>query len=151
MKEIRLDWEGYFRQFSLQHGGSPVPFKGLLLFRDGWCYSTNPDHAGPEYAPPEEANLRRVYKSAYWHSLRTLVRRELHAVGAQLTMVATMQNRYSLPLQAVVSYRNENDERVIERGDLETRPIEQEFEWLREQLLECDKMINDLALNRRLV
>lgn len=146
MKEIQLDWQGYFRKFCAAHGGNPVTFKGRLLFRDGWQYHMN--HEGPEYPPPEEFRLLKSYKSAYWHTLRVLIRKELHEVGGQLTMLTTIQHRYSLPLQAVVTYRDEDGEQRQVRGDLETASLIKEFDFLRERLLECNRHIENFARER---
>jgi hypothetical protein len=62
----QVDWEKYWHQFALAHGGEPVPYgDDRVLFEDGWTYANN-DYSGPEYPPPSDPNELLQLQLEYW-------------------------------------------------------------------------------------
>jgi hypothetical protein len=110
---IRLSWKSYYEQFKALHGQPVLWMKddaiysnGLLLFQDGWTYSTE-SYAGPEYPPPpkESEDLRRL-KVIYW-TLKLGVLRSMRAgVDRQLTSLRSLQASRAMPLRYTIPRGN---------------------------------------------
>lgn len=91
---VAIDWRAYFRAFCEAHGGDPVPFRGRLLFRDAWTYSST-DYRGPEWPPPDDP---APWIRAYWLIRIKLARMELRTVEFFLEGLASLKAGRSGPL-----------------------------------------------------
>lgn len=145
MTNIELDWVGYFKEFTIAHGGSPVPYKGRLLFQDGWTYSST-DHQGPEWPPPNNEVELRELQRAYWDYRRQVTEQELHDRKCLQTYLDGLQNHKSMPLvQKVRVFDDETQRTVIRSVVVDMGAIESEITWITQQLAECQSKLEELC------
>lgn len=138
LPKIQLDWRGYFLEFSRLHGGDPVPFKGRLLWRDGWRYSAT-DYRGPEIPPPSnDYDCRRLIQM-YWRVRLTLINRQRRDLAEQLVGLEETASSRSAPLQAWRLGRDDAGKRSVLRGELELQAVRDRLEFLRSDAIQCEK------------
>lgn len=143
--ELRLDWTAYWREFQAIHGGDPLPYRGRLLFRDGWTYSAT-DHAGPEWAPPGDdsvhghptgeasAKLRREY----WSGHRARIVSELSPRERRLDGLRDLARGKSAPLMIAITVTGDDGKSRAASAPLDLMPLEARIEFLRGARDECD-------------
>jgi hypothetical protein len=143
---VQLDWPAYFKRFCQEHG-EPVQWrKGLLLFPDGWTYSSM-DYAGPEWPPNTDERLLRKDKEAYWRIRLRIVRAEAVFLDKRLDGLKQWQTTKSVPLQQISQYLDSDNNRVVERVDLDLTALAGRLEWLWQDVKQCEEKIKELATN----
>lgn len=142
---VRLDWRAYFKEFCDLHGRDPVPYRGRLLFPDGWTYSST-DYAGPEWPPPDDPAELLAVQSSYWRRRRGIVRRECVTLQLAVQSLAEMQGCKSVPLQQVVQIRDsETNKLVTSRRPLDLEALKGRLTWLEEDVAECNRHLAELG------
>lgn len=144
MRPVTLDWREYWNAFKQAHGGDPVNWRGVLLFRDGWTHAAK-DLEGPEWPPPEDPEELRLSKLAYWTIRLAILRDERDQLRQLMKELRQVQASRSAPLKQAVWSRDEEGKRIQVKGDLSLRDMEE----LRLVPLEMDveaakKMIDQL-------
>ncbi len=99
-QKVRLDWRAYWKEFSREHGDYPVKFRGVLLFRDGWTYSSS-GYAGPEWPPPADETALRKLVRGYWLLRKREVRKLWWEQQTEYDGLKRLQSTRSQPLQRV--------------------------------------------------
>ena len=133
---IALDWKAYFAEFCRIHEGDPVEYRGRLLFRDGWMYSST-DYGGPEWRPPTDPLILRDLKIWYWQQRARKIRQELLPLRQMLVDVEQMQIGRSAPLQQIsIEYDDKGKPRTIS-GPIDVTGIKVRVDFLEFTLDEC--------------
>jgi hypothetical protein len=150
--QLVLDWQAYFHEFCREHG-EPVLWRGRLLFRDGWTYSST-SYRGPEWPPPESAAECAALVTAF-HKVRLAFLRVEHRTHSELLAeLRRMQGARHVPLQhKTVIVDDEGRKRVV-RAALSLREFEGRVEWLERDIAECEaalKEVSDAAKQRKSV
>lgn len=145
--EVVLDWRAYFKRFCEQHGGNPVSHGGRLLFGDGWSYSST-DYMGPEWAPPVDAEERKILLTAYWTRRRDIVAAEHASLTKTFEGLRRDALLRSVPLQQRILFQEENAEgKMVVRQqavDLDFGAVQLRLEWLRGDVEQCDEKLAEL-------
>lgn len=136
-QEVELDWPAYFQKFCEKHG-EPVPYRGRLLFPDGFMYSAT-DHAGPEYFP-DDNELPRL-KRAYWVTRLRMVRAEARALTQSIDSYLSAQSSRSVPLQQTVVYRDSEDRTRYETTEVDELAMRERLRWLIDDIRECREQL----------
>jgi hypothetical protein len=105
---VELDWIAYYREFDARHGGDPVQFRGRLLWRDGWTYAST-DHAGPEWAPPQDPKELKAFQLAYWSKRKAALTQQLRSLEDDVANLKETQRVRPVPLQIVERTRAINE------------------------------------------
>jgi hypothetical protein len=152
--QVRLDWRAYWQRFKEVHGNDPVPFKGRLLFPDGWTYS-NSSHAGPEWPPPDDPEELRKLLLAYWLIRRKVCLNERDHLFNLIQQLKESQRQRSAPLQQrlVMTLEGEDGKqrKKFSFGDVNPEQLEAEggrLWWLRQDVQDCESRIEELKLSR---
>lgn len=144
---LQLDWKSYYDRFDSAHGGYPIPFRGRLLWRDGWTYSST-DHAGPEWKPPEDTKELKVFKSHYWNSRRVLIADSVRRTEDDLRNLRETQRAKCVPLQVVKRVRSTNAEGIpiviAQYEDIDFDVLEAKLKYDRIELEECAIALKEL-------
>lgn len=133
MKQLNLNWPAYFKAFCKAHGGSPVEYKGRQLFSDGWMYAIK-DYAGPEWPAPADPRECRRLVIRYWLTRSKILRRMSRELRNSYDNLKVLQSTKSVPLQATVSYYNEQGQLQKEIKDIEFGMLELEMNLINEEL-----------------
>lgn len=146
--KLRFDWRAYFERFAELHGGNPVPFKGRLVFQDGWTYSGT-DHRGPEWPPPDDERARLLLQKVYWLVRRKVSGRERNALRDAVAGIKELQATKSAPLQQLVEVRvrsKHTGQRRIRRSaeDVDIKALELRLRDLVADLDLCDEKLEEL-------
>lgn len=145
---LQLDWKAYYDRFDAAHGGHPLSFKGRLLWRDGWTYSST-DHAGPEWKPPEDPKELKVLQTTYWMARRSLIRDEVRRLEDDLRNLRETQRAKSVPLQVVRRVRTTNAEGipivVAQYDDIDFDVLEAGLKYRRMDLDECEVALKEIG------
>ena len=136
-----LDWRAYFRRFCDAHGGSPVSYKGRLLFADGWEYSAT-DYRGPEFPPPSKKEAEALSRR-YWQMRLAVVNRCRRSLREQIEHLSALQNSFSGPLQVRTVVREGKEVRA-ESSDLDLRDSRLRLELLNADAEECQDKLKTL-------
>lgn len=138
---IKLDWRAYFLQFCRVHG-EPVNYRGRLLFRDGWMYSSS-DYAGPEYSPPEDFKELDILCTSYWLIRQSELGKKLQKLTHQKQSLSTLQADHHLPLQQTVWV---SEEEVTRRSvkDIDLSQLQAKIDWYTQDLEECTLRLKEL-------
>lgn len=139
--QVELDWVAYYERFKEIHG-DPVKWRGRLLFRDGWTYSST-DYAGPEWPPPTDAIELMRMRRAYWVLRKRVILVELEQAKAMAEGLRLLQLAKSAPLQQRIQTVDENGQAVTTSIEVESRYGADRVEWLRGLLAECDRELAD--------
>lgn len=136
---VVLDWREYYYKFSAVHGGFPVIYNNLQLFRTGWRYSAT-DYAGPEWpAPTDAAGLLRL-KRIYWRLHRQQIEREYRFYTEHRNMLKDWQQTKSAPLQqSFVDLNEETGTVSYSSGEVDWQRLDTIIDICKAQLIECDK------------
>lgn len=150
--KIRLDWRAYFYQFLETHG-EHVEDEGLLLFSDGWRYSST-EYYGPEYPPPENRKTLRRLQQVYWTKLRDKYRKEHRELELRLESLLSAEAAMSLPLQQRTLIPETNGQgltvyRKSEATDLDLSILEHQFDNLALLISECNEQLKELGRHVR--
>lgn len=144
---VELDWRAYFQDFCAFHGGDPVPWRGKLLFRDGWSYAAN-DHKGPEWPPPSDPAELRAAQRFWWEYRLRLIRHELRELRLTHRNVKEQQAGRTVPLRQVarIVTRDEGGQRRIEevRGPVDLSVTEARMVILNSAQLEAEGVLESL-------
>lgn len=135
---IELDWERYFQEFCNAHGKYPVVYgdKELLLFCDGWMYSST-SYEGPEYPPPTDKKLLNELQLYYWKRRSKIVKRELDALTNMLSQIRDATLSRSLPLYQRTEYRGDDGKLVVGSDRIDLTVINKRMDWLKNDLENC--------------
>lgn len=138
---VELDWGAYYKAFCQKHG-EPVPFKGRLLFPDGWQYSST-DHRGPEWQPPQDFELRNL-RLSYW----VIRRREVKGIRddclATIMHLRELMSVRDVPLQQTVIIEGEDGERQARTVDFSLDALESRLAWCEADLQDCERTIEEI-------
>lgn len=139
---IELDWDAYFIEFQMQHGGEPVIHQPTrrLLFRDGWMYSAV-DTRGPEWEPPKDPPVLAQLLLDYWSTRRAIVWNRLESLRGQVAEFKEMQRLRSAPLQRRVVIVDENGKSSVKTAKLDTQILETQLSIFQNALDECDEQL----------
>lgn len=143
--DIRLDWRGYWLAFLERHGGNPVPYKGVLLFADGWTYSAT-DYAGPEWGPPASLEERQALHEAYWSERLRVVKEEHFGLVKLRESLEQAQGTHSVPLMARRLHRDENGTVRWISAPLDTAALATRIAWLAQDIAECEEKLKERSL-----
>ena len=140
--KISLDWKSYFYRFVEVHG-EPVACRGVLLFRDGWQYSST-DYQGPEFPPPKDATELSSLKREYWEIMQAKLRSEFDRVDKEISKLREWEMLRNQPLQQRVTYESRNDAGAItlmkSQGEqLDLSPLVARRDGLQRLLKECEE------------
>lgn len=146
---IQIDWKATYHKFSEKHGGSPVKYRGRLLFRDGWMHSAT-DYSGPEWNPlekdtPNKAAYLHELKTAYWQLRLKDLQITHRQLKTALNSLVQLQSAKSATLQHVVSYTDDLGERVTKSVDLDLQALETRFDWVANDIDECLQHLRNLT------
>ena len=138
MRDVRVDWNEYYRRFSETHGGEPILYGvdedsgkgGMLLFRDGWMYGKTP--MGPEVPPasPEDA-LRKSL--TYWRKRENIYREELKMLSHQVQSIVDTQRGVSADLPVVCTINGKQEEMDVSTLVDSIHNIQEEVRYCIEQ------------------
>lgn len=143
---IKLDWKGYFQNFSREHGGNPIQHQGRLLFADGWTYACS-DYAGPEWPPPSNERDRLLLIRDYWRTRRDLVDLEYRKMRIHYEALKQLQYGKSLPLQQRDEIFDEVDQiKTISNKDVSLEELLERVDWLEADVRECEQQIASIDL-----
>jgi hypothetical protein len=137
---IEIDWEQYFKDFCELHGKYPVMFDGVLLFPDGWRYSST-DHMGPEYPPPKNPRQLNSLLIVYWERRREIVEVEYRNLRGYIEDIENLQRNRSASLAQTVEYVNGDGEMMRDTQKLDLGMLRKRLEWLHKDALECHSML----------
>lgn len=145
---VNLDWRAYFNRFSRAHGGDPVQYRNRLLFRDGWTYSAT-DYGGPEWAPPEDLDEKRLFIVAYWTRRRQIVLFERDQLAITLRELRHAQELKSVPLQQAIRYEALNVDgkptMATAVGDIDFEALQGRLDWLTLDMDQCNQKLRELT------
>ena len=141
--EVELDWEAYFKDFCNAHGKYPVVAGDLLLFPDGWRYSST-DHAGPEYPPPTDPDRLNQLLRSYWLRRYDIVRREYRRVDALYSSLRNLQSGKSVTLKQRVSFRDDDGQVRTSAEPVNLTLLEKRIEWLNTDVDTCLSKLKEL-------
>lgn len=142
---VELDWKAYFYEFCRVHGPQePVEHGGRLLFRDGWTYSAT-SYEGPEWEPPKSFEELDALVARYWIIRRGRVTVTRDILVAQLQRLEELKASKSLPLHQVVTVHDTDGNKVRQTIPLLLTGLQQRLRWVREDLVECDKRLEEIA------
>jgi len=140
---ITLDWRAYFLDFMRVHGGDPVENEGLLLFQDGYRYSTS-DYQGPEYRPPDEPHELYRLQVIYWAKRARMLRNEIARLIRVLENYHGMQQGLSARLHEQAIVRDEDG-----RASLVSQPFD--VDKYRGRILACKRAEVEARLRLKLL
>ncbi len=139
--KVQLDFKAYFLEFCKVHG-EPVEYTGRLLYPDGWGYSLT-EYEGPEFHPPLDNRELDILILNYWLIRRSNLHTLLLKCEHELKQLVDMQASHSLPLQQIVRIQ-EGDRTRKHYKPLTTNTLEQKIDWIRLDLVECDKRLKEI-------
>lgn len=140
----QLDWQAYFKSFNELHGGNPIHWGGRLLYQDAWQYSIT-DHAGPEFAPPEDQREVKSLKRSYWLRRKAIVENELRQLSLHITYLEEMQRLRHVPLQQVLTWFDMEQRRWSRQvGVLDMSGMKERCNWLKDDVELCNERIKEL-------
>lgn len=143
-RPIKLDWRAYWKEFSRTHGDYPVKWKGRLLFRDGWTYSSTA-YEGPEWPPPSsQEELGRMVRG-YWLLRKREVRAAWWNSLQEVEGLKRLQSVKSIPLQQVLMMSGEDDKLYRDVGSVDLPLLEDMVVEFKRQLDECETYISVTA------
>lgn len=144
LPDVQIDWKEYFLEFDRQHGGNPVRYKTLLLYQDGWRYSSN-DHAGPEYPPPTDPVFLQKLISRYWwiHSAR--LKRDAVELEEFIQRMKNLQATKSLPLLQIRSVQDADGNWSRDTVPLNMDALQQNLALLQEELSRAEQEYQRVA------
>lgn len=134
---MTYDWAAYFKKFCEVHG-EPVPFRGRLLFRDGFMYSAS-DYSGPEWFP-DAAEVEELARQ-YWSIRLKIVRAKAVELTAEAKNLVSDQYGRSVPLQTRSSYVDDDGKRIHIAADVDRAAVVERIKWLVEDAKECEQML----------
>lgn len=140
--KIHLDWRMYFLEFCKSHG-EPIEHNGVLIFRDGWGYSST-DYKGPEYPPPAELKTLDELVVRYWVLRRHTLRCKLVETQMHLQHYRELMESRSMPLQQVILSHNEDGTQRRDNKRVDLRGLEQKEGWLITDVAECDERLREI-------
>ena len=137
---IHLDWREYYKGFEKRHG-EPILWKGRLLFRDGWQYSST-DYAGPEWEPPTDPVLLHEVQYLYWQERLKLVSTECEQLEMQLKGLVNLQQAKSLPLvRKVKRWDPDSNSMKVDREEVSPDIFKGRLDWLHADIEECNEQL----------
>lgn len=149
--QARIDWREVWEEFKRQHGGTPLLFKGKLIFGDGWSHSAT-DYKGPEWPPPEDTHQLRRILLWYWGRRKTIVSHEIHILESQLGNLKDLAERRP-SLAWLKAYRRNFESAgpdakqwVPQSGYEYMKWLEERIQWLQEDLKQCLQKIEESSL-----
>lgn len=138
---LKVDWRAYYRLFCQLHGGRPVNYKGIQLFRDGWTYGLK-DYDGPEWAPPQEEEERKALIQAYWAVRKVQVERLLLTLRLRVEGLKNLQAAKSAPVQvAHYTWDDDKNTKVRQVRDLDLTLFDGQLAELEADLKECESQL----------
>jgi hypothetical protein len=149
---LRLSWKSYYEQFKLKHG-QPVLYlndkstfsNGLLLFPDGWTYSTD-GYAGPEYPPPENPEDLKRLQVAYWREKLGILKGLRLEAGTQLAGLRSIQDGKAMPLRYTKPrYDEEGRPSGVEEASVSFQDLGARIDQIDLDIEECEKKITGLS------
>lgn len=141
---LELDWVQYFKDFCEAHGKYPVLHGGLLIFPDGWRYSSD-DYMGPEYPPPNEKRVLSELQRAYYTRRHEIVRAEYLQLEQVIRDINSLQARKSVALSQRITYKGDDDKLVIGNQRIDLTMMRKRLEWLKEDVEACEKRLKELT------
>lgn len=139
---IKLNWREYYLNFSREHGGNPIQYGNMLLFRDGWRYSLN-SYAGPEHSPPEDEYKLKKLQLLYWRRRRNIFAAEKTRLDRQINSLELMSGMKSLPLIHTKRRVAANGEVQIIKEEINVDFYKDMRQDLINELLTCEEHINE--------
>ncbi len=146
---IELDWEQYFRTFCEAHGRYPVMYGGMLLFPDGWMYSST-DYEGPEYPPPKDnPTALKALSLHYWQRRYEIVSGQYNELRRIVTGLEQLQLARSSALQQRISYRDDEGKLVNSATPLDMDSLSIRLSWLKDDTTQCINKLKALGISVR--
>lgn len=140
--KIVLDWRAYFVSFCQVHG-EPVHYQDLLLFRDGWRYSSR-EYEGPEYPPPENPTELDRMVVTYWLTRMRAVEEQVNKLKFDLKNVERLTQLKSLPLYQVVVAEDEAGKQRRGYRKVDTGPLRERIKWMVKDIRECVERLKEI-------
>ena len=140
--KIVYDWKAYFYSFCQVHG-EPVKYKGKLLFRDGWSYSSMA-YEGPEYAPPTDNNELDLLILEYWKLRYAALTQQILKLQHERKKLQEFASTKSLRLQQVTTTVDEEGKRHKVPQDVNTDVFDLKIKWLQDDLRECVDRLKEI-------
>lgn len=144
-----MNWRDYWNRFRETHG-DPVPYKGRLLFADGWMYSAT-DYRGPEWAPPEDEGELRKLQLHYWLVRRRIVDLEHRQLWTVIKQIKETRASRSAPVRAETTTFAADDQGKMKMTRQEVDEVQWErtrLKWLKDDISNCERMIERIKENK---
>ena len=164
LPRVAVDWRAVWERFKEAHG-DPVPYKGRLLFPDGWTHAAA-DLRGPEFPPPWckscefgddgkvsqpcptcEAEIDKL-KLHYWLIRRKAVEAEVAHFIRIIAHARELKQSRSVPVEPYVA-TFDGESKTWKRTPFEPEAWEAgRLQMLKDDLKDCTNIIEELKAPR---
>lgn len=137
--KLRINEKENYYTFYQLHGGEPVVYGNLLLFRDGWTYSRN-SYAGPAFPPPQD--MRNLI-TKYW-TIRKKALTEEHARLFNVFDAARKMAESTRQDVALEAYIVERDEQGTRKtwSPISISEVQEKLNTLKAEIAECERNLH---------
>ncbi len=143
--DVQLDWQAYFKEFCVLHGGDPVLYRGRLLFQDGWQYSST-DFRGPEWAPTKNQDELKQMQRSYWITRKAIVAPQIDDLKRAIESLEMAQRERSARLQQTSIYFDQESGKYAKAtGPVSLDAMRSRLSWLEADLVMCEGHIREFT------